>query len=82
MFVFFPTSDATAYRESLRLATELANTVDVVCLAHGPSPLAPMDVHAIRDAFETIWAGRAPDQHGSLFGYRVAIHDFGPFSFL
>ena len=30
---------------------------------------------------ETVWAGRAPDRHGTLYGYRAAIHEFERFSF-
>jgi hypothetical protein len=44
-------------------------------------PLVPDDVRAIRDAYETVWAGRAPDGHGTLYGYSTADHEFGRFSF-
>lgn len=82
MYVFLATSDAAAFRDSLRLAAALADEVDVVYPAHGPSPLSPDDVRAIRDAYETVWAGRAPDRTGSLFDLPTTIHDFGHFSFL
>lgn len=82
MFVYFPGSDPAAFRESLRLAAELAGEVDTIYPAHEAVPLVPDDVRAIRDAYETVWAGRAPERYGSLFGHRAAIHDFGRFSFL
>jgi hypothetical protein len=44
-------------------------------------PLAPDDVRAIRAAYETVDAGRPPDRHGTLYGYRTADHEFGRFSF-
>jgi glyoxylase-like metal-dependent hydrolase (beta-lactamase superfamily II) len=81
MLVFFPGSDPAAFRESLRLAAEIVEDVDTIYPAHDSVPLAPADVHAIRDAYETVWAGRAPDRHGTLYGYRAAIHEFARFSF-
>jgi glyoxylase-like metal-dependent hydrolase (beta-lactamase superfamily II) len=82
MYVFFPDSDPVAFRASLRLAGELSDEIDVVYPAHGPSPLTPENVCEIRDAYETIWAGRPRDRDGELFGIAVTIHDFGRFSFL
>ena len=81
MLLFFPGSDPAAFRESLRLATEIAAEVDTIYAAHDSVPLVPEDVGAIRDAYETVWAGRPPDGHGTLYGYRTADHEFGPFSF-
>ncbi len=81
MLLFFPGGDPAAFRESLRLAAEIAAEVDTIYPAHDSVPLASDDVRAIRDAYETVWAGRAPDRHGTLYGYRAAIHDFGRFSF-
>jgi glyoxylase-like metal-dependent hydrolase (beta-lactamase superfamily II) len=82
MFVFFPgQSDPAAFRESLRLAAELAELVDAVYPAHDASPIAPGDVRAIHEAYETVWAGRAPDRVDTVYGQRTATHDFGRFSF-
>jgi glyoxylase-like metal-dependent hydrolase (beta-lactamase superfamily II) len=81
MLLFFPGGDPVAFRESLRLAAEIAGEVDTIYPAHDSVPLAPGDVLAIRDAYETVWAGRAPDRHDTLYGYRAAVHEFGRFSF-
>jgi glyoxylase-like metal-dependent hydrolase (beta-lactamase superfamily II) len=81
MLLFFPGSDPAAFRESLRLATEIVAEVDVIYPAHDSVPLVPDDVRAIHDAYDTVWAGRAPDGHGTLYGYRTADHEFGRFSF-
>ena len=81
MLLFFPGSDPAAFRDSLRLAAEIVDEVDTIYPAHDSVPLTPDDVHAIRDAYETVWAGRAPDRHGTLYGYRAAIHEFERFSF-
>ena len=81
MLLFYPGSDPAAFRESLRLAAEIVEDVDTIYPAHDSVPLAPDDVRAIRDAYETVWAGRAPDRHGTLYGYRAAIHEFERFSF-
>jgi glyoxylase-like metal-dependent hydrolase (beta-lactamase superfamily II) len=81
MLLFYPDSDPAAFRESLRLAAELVADVDAIYPAHDAAPLAPADVRAIRDACETVWAGRAPDRYGTLYGFRAAIHEFERFSF-
>ena len=82
MYVFFPTSDAAAFRAALHGVDVLVDQVDVIYPAHGPSPLRPSDVHEIRAAFETVWAGRPADREGTRLGYDVSIYDFGRFSFL
>ena len=81
MLLFFPGGDPAAFRESLRLVAEVVEDVDVIYPAHDSVPLVPADVRAIRDAYETVWAGRAPDRYGTLYGYRAAIHEFDRFSF-
>jgi len=81
MLLFFPGGDPVAFRDSLRLAAEIVDEVDLIYPAHDSVPLTPDDVRAIRDAYETVWAGRAPDRHGTLYGYRAAIHEFERFSF-
>jgi glyoxylase-like metal-dependent hydrolase (beta-lactamase superfamily II) len=82
MYIFFPNSDPMAFRQSLRLAADLAPMVDMVYPAHEATPLAPDVVFAIRDAYEEVCSGREPDRPGSLFGFDLSIHDFGQFSFL
>ena len=82
IYLFFPTSDARVFRESLQLAAGLAADVDTVYPAHGDTPIAPDEIPAIRDAFETVWTGRLPDGQGSVYGYQVDIYDSGRFSFL
>lgn len=81
MLLFFPGGDPAAFRESLRLAAEVAAAVDTIYPAHDSVPLGPDDVLAIHDAYETVWAGRVPDRHDTLYGHRTAVHDFGRFSF-
>jgi glyoxylase-like metal-dependent hydrolase (beta-lactamase superfamily II) len=81
MLLFFPGGDPSAFRESLHLAAEIAADVDTIYPAHDSVPLTPADVHAIRDSYESVWSGRAPDRHGTLYGYRAAIYEFGRFSF-
>lgn len=81
MLLFFPGSDPAAFRESLSLAADLVADVDVIYPAHDSVPLAPADVRAIQAAYETVWAGRAPDRYDTLYGYRAAVHEFERFSF-
>ncbi|MFN8593087.1 MAG: MBL fold metallo-hydrolase [Thermomicrobiales bacterium] len=80
MLLHFPQSDPAAFRRSLQLAAELALQVDDVFPAHGPTPITPDDVRAIRDANEEIVAGRPPDGAEFLYGYPALMHDFGRFS--
>jgi glyoxylase-like metal-dependent hydrolase (beta-lactamase superfamily II) len=82
MYVFFANSDPAAFRASLRSVASFAKKLDAIYPSHGPSPISPGDIHVIRDAFEEVWNGRAPDQYSSLYGYSVAVYDFGRFSFL
>jgi glyoxylase-like metal-dependent hydrolase (beta-lactamase superfamily II) len=82
MLLFFPGSDVIAFRESLRLVAALAGEVETIFPAHGDVPVSPQDMVAMPDAFEEVWHGRPPDALGSAYGYRVAVHDFGRFSFL
>lgn len=82
MYVFFTDSDPAAFGESLRRVASLTSEFDAVYPSHGAAPLAANDVLTIRDAFAEVWAERSPDRLGSLYGYPVAIHDFGSFSFL
>jgi glyoxylase-like metal-dependent hydrolase (beta-lactamase superfamily II) len=82
MYVFLPTSDPAAFRESLRRVSALSSDVDIVYPAHGPSPISPEDMLAIRDAYEQVWAGRPAESDDSLFGFPLTIHDFDRFAFL
>jgi glyoxylase-like metal-dependent hydrolase (beta-lactamase superfamily II) len=82
MYIFLHTSNPKDFLESLRLAAELADEVDVIYPAHGDSPLTPADARTITEAFEAVWAGRTPNDVGSLFSRETVIHDFGRFSFL
>ena len=81
MLLFFPGSDPAAFRQSLCLAEEIVADVNTIYPAHDSVPLAPDDVRAIRAAYETVYAGRPPDGHGTLYEYRTADHEFGRFSF-
>lgn len=54
MLLFFPGGGPAAFRESLRLAAEVVEDVDVIYPAHDSVPLVPADVRAIRDAYETV----------------------------
>ena len=60
----------------------MADEVDVVYPAHGPTPLRPDDVLAIRDAYEEVWSGRPASNEDELFALPVKVYDFGQFSFL
>jgi glyoxylase-like metal-dependent hydrolase (beta-lactamase superfamily II) len=82
MYIFFPNSDPAAFRESLRRVSEVLHDVDTVYPAHGPAPITPDDVLAIRDAYEEVWTGRDAVRDDSLFGFPLTIYDFGRFSFL
>ena len=62
MFAFREGSDPVMYRESLRLLAELAERATVVYPSHNQVPLAPKMVREMHDAFEQIWAGKAPDE--------------------
>jgi glyoxylase-like metal-dependent hydrolase (beta-lactamase superfamily II) len=62
MFAYRPYSDPVTYRASLRLLAELAAIVDIVYPSHNAVPLAPDDVRAMHAAYESIWAGKAPDE--------------------
>lgn len=82
MYIFFPDhSDPAAFRASLQRVSDLLDDVDTIYPAHGPSPITPADVIAIRDAYEEVWQGRAPDRPASLFGLDLTAHDFDRFAF-
>ena len=82
MLLFIPGSDLTAFQRSLdRIADDL-DDIDAIYPAHGPAPLRPEDVLAIRDAFATVVAGTARARSGSYHDHRVAIYTFERFAFL
>ena len=77
MFAWRPYSDPVAYRETLRLLSDLSQHVDVVYPSHNRVPLSPDEVRSMHSAYEEIWAGRTPDEQDDA----KAIFDFGSFSF-
>lgn len=77
MFAFRPGSDSRDYRATLETLAELSSIVDRVYPSHNRSPLDPADVVAMHEAYEAIWAGRAPDERQA----DRDIFDFGAFSF-
>lgn len=77
MFAFRAGSDPREYRATLQTLAELASIVDHIYPSHNRSPLAPAEIIAMHQAYETIWSGREPDE-------RHPDHDvfrFGTFSF-
>lgn len=62
MFAYRDATDPTAYRASLKLIAELAADADAIYPSHNQSPLTPRDAIAIHEAYELVWAGRAPDE--------------------
>jgi glyoxylase-like metal-dependent hydrolase (beta-lactamase superfamily II) len=82
MLLFVSGSDLAAFRRSLHALATIAADVRAIYPAHGPAPLTGDDLLDIRDAFDHVWHGRAPEWHGSYARHRVAIHDFGRFAFL
>ena len=82
MYLFFPDSDPAAFRASLRRVSDRLGAVETVYPAHGPAPISPEDVLTIRQAYEEVWNGRLPDRKSTLFGFDLAVYDFGRFSFL
>lgn len=62
MFSYRKDSDPHAYRESLRLLSELAGLVDTVYPSHNAVPMTPGDVQRMHEAYEGIWSGRTPDE--------------------
>jgi glyoxylase-like metal-dependent hydrolase (beta-lactamase superfamily II) len=79
MFAFRDDSDPAAYRESLRLLSELASRSEVVYPSHNQVPLSPETVLEMHQAYEDIWAGRKPNDSNDerdLFrfdGYSFAL---------
>ena len=82
MYLFFPDSDAEAFRVSLDRLVAVLDEVDRVFPAHGASPMAPQDVRDIQAAFNEVCAGEVAPKQRSLLGYDVDSYDYGRFSFL
>jgi glyoxylase-like metal-dependent hydrolase (beta-lactamase superfamily II) len=77
-------SDPVAYRDTLRRMTELAEQVDVIYPSHGATMTAA-DVRELREAYESIWAGREPTAHQTVnYGepVEVEVYEVGRFTFL
>jgi glyoxylase-like metal-dependent hydrolase (beta-lactamase superfamily II) len=68
------------FRDSLRLAAEIAATVDTIYPAHDSVPLDTRDALRHSRCVRDVWAGRAPDATNVL---RLSLrnHEFGRFSF-
>jgi glyoxylase-like metal-dependent hydrolase (beta-lactamase superfamily II) len=86
-WLFLPRSDAAAFRQSIHLLAELADDLVAIYPSHGKAPLRPSLLIEARDAFEEVWAGRAPDRRvrwdiGFPERVPVDVHDFGEFTFL
>jgi glyoxylase-like metal-dependent hydrolase (beta-lactamase superfamily II) len=85
MLLCLPGSDPAAYRDTLGRIVALAEQVDTVYVCHG-DPVSAADVRAVRDAYEEIWAGRAPSAHDTFDLGRQRhpcdIYDIGRFRFL
>ena len=77
MFAHNVYGDPAAYRESLRLLADLAGKVDVVYPSHNRVPLAPDDVVQMHEAYESIFAGRNPDERQE----ECDIYSFSDFQF-
>jgi glyoxylase-like metal-dependent hydrolase (beta-lactamase superfamily II) len=78
MFAYRPYSDPHAYRESLRLLSELSAQVEAVYPSHNAVPLTPDVVQRMHEAYEAIWSGVVkPEQADS----EKHVFLFGDFSF-
>lgn len=77
MFAHNTYGDPVDYRETLRRLADLAGAVDVVYPSHNRVPLTPNDVIAMHEAYEEIFAGRAPDDRRD----DCDVHQFDGFSF-
>lgn len=82
MYLFFPDSDAEAFRVSLDRLVAVLDAVDFIFPAHGDSPMTPQDVRDIAAAFAQVEAGDSAPTERALLGYDLDTYDFGRFSFL
>ncbi|HUG16451.1 MAG TPA: MBL fold metallo-hydrolase, partial [Thermomicrobiales bacterium] len=78
-------SDPLAFGATLQRLAELAEHVDTIYPGHGPL-LTPADVREIRDAWNDVLAGRAPDGQqdldlGMAATIPVDVFSFGRFAF-
>jgi glyoxylase-like metal-dependent hydrolase (beta-lactamase superfamily II) len=87
IWLFLPRSDAADFRATMRLLADMAGDITAIYPSHGKAPQPPGLLPEIRDAFEEVWAGRAPDRRlrwdiGFPERVPVDVHDFGTFRFL
>ncbi len=77
-------SDPVAYRRSLERIVALLDAVDTIYPAHG-APMTPDDVRALRDAYESVWAGAVPstpDRAPAMWAGDIDAYQVGRFLFL
>jgi glyoxylase-like metal-dependent hydrolase (beta-lactamase superfamily II) len=77
MFAFRDDADPVVYRESLALLALLSESAQAVYPSHNAVPLTPQTVRDMHQAYEEIWAGRAPDDSNN----ERDIFRFSGFSF-
>lgn len=77
-------SDPVAYRHSLEKIVALLDAVDTIYPAHG-APMTPDDVRALRDAYESVWAGdvpSTPDRAPAMWAGDIDAYQVDRFLFL
>lgn len=79
LYAFSDDADLETYRASLERLALLTPVLRTVYPAHGPSPIDPAMLPAMRDAIVAILGGRLPDGKRSE---SVAVHEFDGFSVL
>lgn len=79
LYAYSDEADLGAYRASLERLATLTPVLRSVYPCHGPSPIAPAMLPAMRDAIVAILGGRPPDGKRSE---TVAEHEFDGFSVL
>ena len=93
LYLLNPDSSVTDYAHTLDRLAELAPHLDRLYPSHGPTPISPVLIPAMRDAMHAIAAGRQPDQREvepDIEGGRedvkrrnaLLIHEFGEFRVL
>ncbi|CAA9524213.1 MAG: MBL-fold metallo-hydrolase superfamily [uncultured Thermomicrobiales bacterium] len=71
-------ADLDAYRATMAKLARLAPDLDAVLPSHNVGPMDPNSLPAMRDAFDAIAAGRAPDRVEG----KTAHHEFAGFSIM
>ena len=87
IWLFLPRSDAAAFRVTLQLLAGMAGQLRAVYPSHQRAPMPPEHLQLAHEAFEEVWAGRAPDSRlrwdiGFPEKVPVDVHDVGEFRFL